>query len=303
MRLHVVIPHYGDPTPTLSLLDDLRAHLDDEVDVTVVDDASPVPFACPGDGVRIVRQATNRGFGSSVNAGARGRHDGLLVILNSDLRVGPTFLAEVRRAASTWPGAILGPMIAAGDGPAKPTGRRFPTVGSELVGTLGFVPALARFGWFERYRWFDGRVASDADSPAEWVSGAALFVPAAIFWALGGFDEAFFMYGEDVELQWRAHRAGVPVMSVATVAVRHEGGTSSAHRTPEWDVYAQRTYARTTRRRGRSLVARAGGAALETAWCGALALRLRSTEPLTRAASAWAGMGAVIRARDPRRPR
>jgi N-acetylglucosaminyl-diphospho-decaprenol L-rhamnosyltransferase len=58
----------------------------------------------------------------------------------------------------------------------------------------------------------------------DWVSGSFMFWRRAVFEELGGFDEAYFMYGEDVDICWRAHRAGWGVGYVPGATVTHVGG-------------------------------------------------------------------------------
>ena len=95
----VVVPHHGDPTPTLATLAGLRAQATDRpLEVVVVDDCSPVPF--PGtEGAVVVRRDTNGGFGSAVNTGAQHATQPLLLVLNSDVELSPTFVDDLTAAA------------------------------------------------------------------------------------------------------------------------------------------------------------------------------------------------------------
>ena len=115
--LSVVIPHYGDPGPTRALVAALR---DQEtavgrLQIVVSDDASPTPFP-PLEGVEVVRRDENGGFGSAVNTGVRLAVHPLLLVLNSDLEVPPTFLADLLDAAT--------PMAARGGEPPRRRSRR-----------------------------------------------------------------------------------------------------------------------------------------------------------------------------------
>ena len=95
----VVVPHHGDPAPTLATIGDLRAQVTDlAVDVVVVDDCSPEPFP-DADGVTVVRRETNGGFGSAVNSGAAVATQPLLLVLNSDVALTPTFVDDLVTAA------------------------------------------------------------------------------------------------------------------------------------------------------------------------------------------------------------
>jgi N-acetylglucosaminyl-diphospho-decaprenol L-rhamnosyltransferase len=64
----------------------------------------------------------------------------------------------------------------------------------------------------------------------DWVSGACLLARRTAFEELGGFDEAYFMYAEDVDLCWRAGRAGWSVLYVPSAEVTHRQGVSTARR-------------------------------------------------------------------------
>ena len=227
MTLSIVIPHYGDAAPSLALVAHLLPQFGPGDELVVADDCSPTPFPDTG-GVRVVRRATNGGFGAAVNTGAAAASGDLLLILNSDLEVGPTFLADLVAAASPWLPCVAGPRIVDADGHVAPTARHFPTVGHQVVEWL---TPLAR--------WRDGRAlheavghdmdALDASSPTvtDWLVGAALLLPTELFREAGGFDERFHMNSEEVDLQRRLRERGVPSVYLPGVTVTHEGGGSS----------------------------------------------------------------------------
>ena len=126
--LSVVIPHYGEPGPTRALVAALR---DQEaaigrLQIVVSDDASPTPFP-PLEGVEVVRRQVNGGFGSAVNSGAELAVHPLLLVLNSDLELPPTFLADLLGAARRWLPAVVSPRVVGPDGSTAWPGRHFPT--------------------------------------------------------------------------------------------------------------------------------------------------------------------------------
>src|SRR5690348_7413113 len=98
-QVSVVVPHYGAPEPTLALLRALGGQTGDvELQVVVVDDCSPEPFP-DRPGLHVVRREANGGFGSAVNSGAAEAVHPQLLVLNSDVTIGPGFVAELLDAA------------------------------------------------------------------------------------------------------------------------------------------------------------------------------------------------------------
>jgi N-acetylglucosaminyl-diphospho-decaprenol L-rhamnosyltransferase len=177
---------------------------------------------------RVVQTGGNLGFGRAANRGATAAEDAdYLLVCNPDLTVDPDavdLLADVLdRDPRT---AVVGPRIVDPDGTTYPSPRVFPGL-LDAVGHafLGYVAPRNRFT--RRYRLLD----VDRDRPAadvDWVSGSCFLVRRRAWDALGGFDEGYFMYAEDVDLCWRARRAGWRVAFEPAARVVHVQGVSTA---------------------------------------------------------------------------
>lgn len=243
-RLSVVIPHYGDATPTLRLVAALRAQeLEAPERIIVSDDASPTPFP-PIAGVEVVRRGTNGGFGNAVNSGMELVETPFALVLNSDLTIGRTFVHDLVAAAIPWQPALVGPQLHGLNGAPQWVGRHFPTVRQQAVEWL---TPLARFRHLAALHEAVGHNTDCVDGaivPVDWVVGAAMLLPVAEFHAVGGFDGRFFMNAEEVDLQRRLRAHGVPSIFVGTVSAVHEGGASSdPELRREWLVAGRRIYA------------------------------------------------------------
>lgn len=239
-----VIPHYGDPEPTLALVRALQSQTGERpVAVIVVDDASSEPFP-ETRGVTVVRRERNGGFGSAVNSGLAIVQTEYVLVLNSDLGIGPTFVQDLLAAAEPWQPAVVSPQVHGHDGAPQWVGRHFPTASHQAVEWLS---PLARF----RHRpalheavGHDTRCVDGATVPVDWVMGAAMLLPMAAVRQVGGFDEAFFMNAEEVDLQRRLREIGVPSIFAGAVTVTHEGGGSShPERRRHWLVESRLKYA------------------------------------------------------------
>ncbi|NYE35776.1 GT2 family glycosyltransferase [Nocardioides cavernae] len=237
----VVIPHHGDPAPTLALLEQLAAQTH-RVEVVVADDASPTPFP-DVDGVTVVRRPRNGGFGANVNSGAAAATGEALLVLNSDLDVEPTFVADMVAAARAHPRAVLAPRMVDEHGTEAWVGRDFPRVRHAAAAWL---TPLARFRGSDAWHRAVGHDvrAHRAEAEVDWVVGAAMWIPLADFRAVGGFDERFFMNSEEVDLQRRLRERGLSVVSLRSPTVVHEGGGSSpSDSRRRWLVEGQLLYA------------------------------------------------------------
>ncbi len=145
---------------------------------------------------------------------------------NPDLVVHPGALTALRHALETehaW--ALVGPRIFTESGEVYPSVRNFPSFTDAAGHAL-----LALFNPDNPFtlRYNPGTPAGDALTSAGWVSGSCFLARRGAMEELGGFDEAYFMYNEDMDLCWRAHDAGWGVGFAGTAEVTHVQGVSTA---------------------------------------------------------------------------
>lgn len=209
--------------------------------IVVSDDCSAIPFP-DVPGVTVVHRETNGGFGAAVNSGAAEAHHPLLLVLNSDLQIEATFVADLLTAAAAWQPSVCSPMVVGLDGQTQWAGRRWPRTRHHVIEWL---TPLARFrSRLHEAVGHDTRCTEGNTLAVDWVMGAAMLMPTGAFREVGGFDEQYFMNVEEVDLQRRLRALGVRSVFLGGVQVRHEGGASSdSGRRLRWLVQARLRYA------------------------------------------------------------
>lgn len=203
--------------------------------VVVVDNGSAdgsVDALDPSGGrVAVVRPGRNVGYGAAVNRGAAAVGGDLFLVCNPDLLIVPGLVQALEGAAATTPGAaVVGPVVRDPDGTRYPSARRFPS----LVDAAGHA-FLGRFRpdnpFTRRYHGASAAGSGRPSGPAvptDWVSGACMLIRRQAFEEVGGFDEGYFMYAEDVDLCWRLRRSGWSVIWTGAGEVVHIQGASTA---------------------------------------------------------------------------
>lgn len=261
----VVIPHYGDPAPTIELV----ARIADQVralggKIVVVDDASPEPLG-QVDGATVIRREENGGFGATVNTGVAEVSTELVAILNSDLVVEDGFLAAYVEAARPWLPAVVAPRVVT-RGHDGATTFRFPTARTVLAQRVGVLANRRQRRWVSDLIGEDKPVDPDGVHVVDWVSGAAMLLPTADLRAVGGFDDRFHMYLEEVDLQRRLRARGLPAVYVGDVVVEHLGfGSSDPSLRERWQMESWLRYADKWGWRRRLWFAMEGASALNLA--------------------------------------
>jgi N-acetylglucosaminyl-diphospho-decaprenol L-rhamnosyltransferase len=167
--------------------------------------------------VRLIEQPFRAGFGANHNAIIRSTAGRYVYVVNEDTSSDDWGFAKLVEEMDRRPRtAAIGPRLVYPDGRHQHSARRFPT---PLVSLLG-VPTLGRLGVNQ----------SKVDGPrtVDWLTGAALLLRREALERVGGFDEDFFIYFEEVDLCLRLHQAGWDVLYFPAVTVVHHESQSSA---------------------------------------------------------------------------
>lgn len=184
----------------------------------------------------------NLGFGAGANRGLAATSNPLILLVNPDAEVLPGAVDAMRRVLAVDPAiGVVGPQVLNPDGSPYPSARAFPNLIDAMAhGALGLIAPKNR--WSTRYREPD-RV--------DWVSGTAMLLRRSALEEIGGFDESYFMYVEDVDLCWRLRARGWKVAFAPDAGVLHRIGGSSEQRPYRMIVAHHRSlwrFARTTTR-------------------------------------------------------
>ncbi|HEX6310949.1 MAG TPA: glycosyltransferase family 2 protein [Acidimicrobiia bacterium] len=175
--------------------------------------------------VQVLRTA-NRGYAAGANQGIAATTAPIVAVCNPDVVVEPGAAATVLARFDAEPdlGAV-GPMVRNLDGSPYHSARVVPTLPDTVGhGLLGLVRPDNPYT--RRYRELDVDPSRPRD--ADWVSGAAVWLRRDALAAVGGWDDRYFMYVEDVDLCWRLRQAGWRVAYEPAAAVTHARGASTA---------------------------------------------------------------------------
>ncbi|WBQ10103.1 glycosyltransferase family 2 protein [Hyphomonadaceae bacterium ML37] len=189
--------------------------------VRLLENGSPegekIEAASVPDWVEHIESETNLGFAGGNNLLARGAQTRWLLLLNPDAYPDPDWLEQMMAAAARWPeAALFGCTQRAHGSPGKLDGC------GDVYHCSG-LPYRAGYG-----RAIQPPPEGEVFGPC----GAAALIRRDVFEALGGFDEAYFCYVEDVDFAARAQLLGHTAVQVRDAAVSHVGYSSTGRRSP-----------------------------------------------------------------------
>jgi GT2 family glycosyltransferase len=218
VRVSAVVVSHGQAERTARCLAALLPEVDEAVVVANVPGSAPSPLPA---GVRLLESPAPRGFAANANAGFAATSGDAVVLANPDavartgaVRTLAAFMAEHPRCG------VAGPELRYPDGEWQPSRRRFPTV----LGTIARRTPLRLVRdpkvHQRRHYMLDERTAEPGE--ADWLLGGFLLLRRAMLEELGGFDERFRMYGEDIDLAYRAAKAGWERWYVPAAVVEHD---------------------------------------------------------------------------------
>jgi N-acetylglucosaminyl-diphospho-decaprenol L-rhamnosyltransferase len=226
-RVAAVVVDYDAAETAAACVSSLLA--EQVAEVLVVENGDPVAarraMAARGLEVALLATGRNLGYGAGANRGVAATTDtDYVLVANPDLVVHIGAVAALVATLDADPAcALVGPLILDAGGVTFPSVRRFPS----MLDAVGH----AALGLFRPDNPFSNRyrpLAPDLveEGAADWVSGACFLVRRQAFEELGGFDESYFMFAEDMDLCWRAHRAGWGVRFQPAAVVTHAQGVS-----------------------------------------------------------------------------
>ncbi len=191
-------------------------------------DGSPEMVQAAFPGVRLLANAGNPGYGAAANQGIAACRAPYVLLLNGDTRLRPGTLAVLGRELERHPrAAVAGPLLLNPDGTRQPS--CFPFLGPfEVLAMNTYLNRLVR-----RTRRFRSVYSTPPAGEVPWVKGAALAIRRTAFEGVGGFDEAYFLYAEEMDLCWRLRRAGWETRFTPEAAVVHVEGASTGRMRPE----------------------------------------------------------------------
>ena len=199
------------------LLRDLQAHCDTPIEVILtlnVPEMLPFDPSEFGFPVELIKNDCAKGFAANHNAAFRVARADNFCVMNPDVRLAKDPFPALLELMSNPKIGVVAPLIVNPAGNIEDSARKFPTPLSLLRKALL------------------GRPTSDypiegAPSFPDWIAGMFMMFRADTFRMIGGFDEGYFLYYEDVDLCWRLRRQGYGVALLPTVRVTHAAQRAS----------------------------------------------------------------------------
>ncbi|MBU0618846.1 glycosyltransferase family 2 protein [Patescibacteria group bacterium] len=227
MKLSIIIVAYNSQKDFVRLLPSIFTQKKAKPEVIVVDNASTDKTVSwlkkHYPKIKVIANQQNRGFGTANNQGIKAASNDLLFLLNPDTRLQFGCLEQIISWFTVNPDKqIAGCQLLNPDGSIQPSGGFNPTL-FKLFCWAFFIDDLPIFrrlvkpyqardlSFYQQERQFD------------WLMGAALIFRRPVFKQIGYFDEHIFLYGEEVELLFRAQKAKIPVWFLPQAKVMHWG--------------------------------------------------------------------------------
>lgn len=255
--LSIIIVSWNVADLLSACLDSIRASLSTEI--IVVDSASsdgtPDMLRTRYPDVKLLAQTENVGFTRGNNIGLQAAQGRYLLLLNPDTEVIGDALEQMVAYLDAHPEVgIVGPHTLNSDGSHQSTRRRFPTLAVgvfESTWMQGYAPQ----GLLDRYYVRD--LPDDGTYEVDWVQGSALMARREVYQQIGGLDEGFIMYSEELDWCKRAKQAGWRVVYLGHAKITHHGGKSSEQAGGRRHIHFQQSKLRYFRKYHGALAAQA----------------------------------------------
>ncbi len=209
-----------------------------EAEVLVIDNCSSdgsVSYLNPlFPGVRFIKNSENLGFGKANNLCIRLAKGDFVLLLNPDTLLQEDTLQQCLTAfeKDEKTGAIGVRMISGSGRFLKESKRAFPSAAAALYQLTGISALFPTSKVFSNYHL--GHLSEHGNHEVDVLCGAFMMIRKTVLNKTGGFDEDFFMYGEDIDLSYRIQKAGYKNLYLATTSIIHFKGESSVKGSPRY---------------------------------------------------------------------
>ena len=240
MDLSIIIVNFNTRDLTHQTIDSIINNTEEiDYEIIVVDNSTERNQQCTYNNkyVKILLDVENHGFGHACNVGAKESKGKYLLFLNSDTLIHDNSLMMcVRYMNNDSKIGVLGARILLKDGTLDHGCKRgFPTPGAAFYYYAGFdkkYPDSKKYGAY-RQTFLKESDTNEVDS----VSGAFLMISKTLFENINGFDESFFMYGEDLDLCYRVKEKGYKVVYYSDAVITHLKGQSGLHKSSKIVIF------------------------------------------------------------------
>ena len=199
------------------LLEDIERHCDGKIRVILTEnipDSVPIPAGNLSFPVDKIVNANPKGFGANHNTAFRRCHTPLFCVVNPDVRFESDPLPSLSKTLEDRGVGVVGPLVRNSRGTLEDSARVFPTRTSLLLRA------------FERHA--GGAYPIDQGPlPVDWIAGMFMLFRRETYAAVGGFDPAYFLYYEDVDICWRLHAKGYSVVYDPRAEIIHDAQRAS----------------------------------------------------------------------------
>jgi len=181
--------------------------------------------------VRLIENGSNLRFAKANNVGIRVSRGEYVLILNPDTIIHEAALDKIVTFADRHPEAgAFGCRVLNADGSYQGCIRPFPSIRSEWIAALHLNSLAYLSDWFQPGKYVGWK--GDTERVVGWLAGCFILVRGDLLKRLGGFDEQFFYYHEDMDLCRRVWEAGYSILYTPEVQITHLGGVSTSKRFP-----------------------------------------------------------------------
>ena len=179
--------------------------------------------------VKFIFNNENLGFAKASNLGFRNSSGKYILFLNPDTIIADTSLTDCISFFQTHPDAgAVGVRMLDGKGRfLRESKRGEPTPATSFYKLFGLASLFPGSGTFAKY--YQGHLPEKENNPVEVLSGAFMMIRREVFEKVNGFDEDFFMYGEDIDLSIRINRSGYKNYYLGSTSITHLKGGSTTY--------------------------------------------------------------------------